>query len=278
MRKIKIRVGGGCRGRLVYWAYRVYGDLWSNESSQLCSSGFRFLWRKDKLGIMCYLLGLKASLQDLISYIKEEEIGEQYLVRFYCVNTKLLDILSRPSNWLRDSMVIDVMNSIKHLSNKVGVLDLVRSKDTRIERKLKAFATARFHSYLEDILKRSHVWESADNDGYYVVYVVPSDSESIPLEFLAKYVLKKEEYVARKYGKGEVKGSIIIREHNGGKQFTRVFFYFPEGNGRLAKAFSTIDPHCFRKNLAARKSVCVTYSSANEVEDILAEVFEACLM
>jgi hypothetical protein len=276
VRKVIMRVGGGRSGRLVYWAYLVYGDVWSGENSQLSSTGFRFLRRKDKLGIACYLFGLRSALRDLLTDMERRGIHEQYLVRFYYVDDRLFNVLSKWGYGLRDPLFIGLVNEIRHLANRIGLLDLARPKSTYIEEILRIKASSQPYRRAREIIRRARVWDSSDEGGF-VVCKLPSESEDIPLEFLAK-ILLKEEARAEKRDKRhrDLKGAIVIRECEEEKPLTRALFYSPEGCGEVARVFSLIDPQYRGGRLAARKSLCVTRSSADEIEEVLVEVFDAC--
>ena len=276
MRKVVVRVGGGRSGRLVYWAYLVHGDVWSGEKSQLSSTGFRFLRRKDKLGIACYLFGLRSALRDLLADMEKRGIREQYLVRFYCVDDRLFDVLSRWGYGLRDPLFIGLVNEVRHLANRIGLLDLARPQNAHIEKALRVKASSQLYKRAREIVRRAQVWDSSDEGGY-VVCRLPGDGEGVPLEFLAKLLLKEEARAEKRDGKHrDLKGVIMIRECGGENPLTRVFFYSPEGCGEVAKVFSLVDAQYRGGRLAARKNFCVTRSSADEVEEVLAEVFDAC--
>ena len=157
MRKALVRVGGGCAGKLVYWAYLVYGNVWSSENSQLSSTGFRFLRRKDKLGIACYLFGLRSALRDLLADMQRRGIREQYLIRFYCVDDKLFDVLSRWGYGLRDPLFKGLVNEIKHLANRIGLLDLARPQSAHIEEALKVKASSQLHKHAREVVRRAQI-------------------------------------------------------------------------------------------------------------------------
>jgi len=266
MRKVSVRVGGGCSGRLVYWAYRVQGDVWSEESSQLCSSGFRFLGRKDKLGVLCYLLGLESALRNLVADMQSRGISEQHLVKFYCVNNRLYEVLSRWGNGLRDPLPVGVVNEVRRLVNKIGLLDLIRPKDASAEKQLKILAAMNFYKYVDGYLRNARIWESSEVGGY-VVCQLPAESKLVPLEFFAKFLFNREAKCRRD-------GVIVFRECGGTRRFTKIFFYSPNGDCYVAKSFTSRDPGYRRGRIGARKSLCVSASPAEEVEEILVEVLE----
>jgi len=276
LRKVIVRVGGGRSSRLVYWAYLVYGDVWSGENSQLSSTGFRFLRRKDKLGITCYLFGLRSALRDLLADMESRGIREQYLVRFYCVDDRLFNVLSRWGYGLRDPFFIGLVNEVKHLANRIGLLDLAKPRSTYIEESLRLHASFQLYKRAKEVVRRARIWDSSEEGGY-VVCRLPSDCEDMPLEFLARCLLKEEARAEKRDGKRRrLKGAIMIRECGRKNPLTRVLFYSPEGCGDIAKVFSLIDPYYRGGRLANRKSLCVTGSSADEVESTLVEVFETC--
>ena len=157
MRKVSVRVGGGRSGRLVYWAYLVYGDVWSSESSQLFSTGFRFLRRKDKLGITCYLSGLRSALRDLLADMERRGICERYLVRFYCVDDRLFDVLSRWGYVLHDPLFKGLVNEVRHLANRIGLLDLARPQSAHIEEALKVKASSQLHKHAREVVRRAQI-------------------------------------------------------------------------------------------------------------------------
>jgi len=157
MRKVSVRVGGGRSGRLVYWAYLVYGDVWSSEGSQLSSTGFRFLRRKDKLGIACYLFGLRSALRDLLADMERRGICEQYLVRFYCVDDRLFDVLSRWGYVLHDPLFKGLVNEVRHLANRIGLLDLARPQSAHIEEALKVKASSQLHKHAREVVRRAQI-------------------------------------------------------------------------------------------------------------------------
>jgi len=278
MRRAKVRVGGGCRGRLVYWAYRIEGDIWSDEVSRLRSSGFRFLPRKDKLGVMSYFLGLKSALYDMLDDMRRRGIREQYLVKFYCVSEKVREILSRWGCGLRDPLIIGAVNTIRHLADAIGILKFTRPKNSRVEEELRIYAASQFYSRVNEILKHSRLWDSSNEDRY-IVCSVPADSDEIPLEFLANFLYKREERVLKRSGgRHELRGVIVVRECGSGQSLTRIFLYSPKRGGSIARLFKQFDRRYLSGRLASKKSLCVTRSSSEEVEEILAEVLESCGM
>ena len=154
MRKVVVRVGGGQGGRLVYWAYLVHGDVWSGESSQLSSTGFRFLRRKDKLGIACYLFGLRSALRDLLADMERRGTCEQYLVRFYCVDDRLFDVLSRWGYGLHDPLFKGLVNEVRHLANRIG---LARPQGAHMEEALKVKASSQLHKHAREVVRRAQI-------------------------------------------------------------------------------------------------------------------------
>ena len=157
MRKALVRVGGGCAGKLVYWAYLVYGNVWSGERSQLSSTGFRFLRRKDKLGIACYLFGLRSALRDLLADMQRRGIREQYLIRFYCVDDRLFDVLSRWGYGFHDPLFKGLVNEVRHLANRIGLLDLARPQSAHIEEALKVKASSQLHKHAREVVRRAQI-------------------------------------------------------------------------------------------------------------------------
>jgi len=162
LRKVIVRVGGGRSSRLVYWAYLVYGDVWSGENSQLSSTGFRFLRRKDKLGITCYLFGLRSALRDLLADMESRGIREQYLVRFYCVDDRLFNVLSRWGYGLRDPFFIGLVNEVKHLANRIGLLDLAKPRSTYIEESLRLHASFQLYKRAKEVVRKARIWDSSE--------------------------------------------------------------------------------------------------------------------
>ena len=157
MRKVSVRVSGGRSVRLVYWAYLVYGNVWSSENSQLSSTGFRFLRRKDKLDIACYLFGLRSALRDLLADMQRRGIREQYLIRFYCVDDRLFDVLSRWRYGFHDLLFKGLMNEVRHLANRIGLLDLARPQSAHIEEALKVKASSQLHKHAREVVRRAQI-------------------------------------------------------------------------------------------------------------------------
>lgn len=267
MRKIQVRVGGDCCGRLVYWTYRVYGDIWAKGDECLASCGFRFLKRKDKLGIMCYLIGLESALRHLLGEVEKKGIRVQYLVRFYCIDDNVHRAISKWGYGFRDPMIVEAVNSIRHLVNKIGLLDLVRPLKMDVERELRKAAARYFYNCVEALLEDSYRWELPWNGGYYIVYMVSGESKCIPLEFLAKYALRKESNL------GNVKGVIVLKEDGA---VTKLFLYDTEGEKSLINDFKNIDPLYKGCRLGKLKLLHFTGLPSDKVEDMLMEVFEKC--
>ena len=75
---------------------------------------------------------------------------------------------------------------------------------------------------------------------------------------------------------GELKGVVVVRECDGEHPHTRVFFYSTDGAGYVARIFKLLDSRYLNGRLASRKSLCITRSTADVVEEVLAEAFEIC--
>ncbi len=262
MRKVNLWVGGRCDGRLIYWGYRVYGDGFENKDY-----GFKFLPRKDKLKVMHYLYGLRSALAGFLEK-GIEDARVQYLVKYHCVDDRLFEILSKWGFGLRDPRILEVVNSVRRLANKVGALGLTKAKKSWVERNLEDVARFRFHYRVKEILERSHVWDSSEG-ARYVVYRVPGDSRDIPLEYLAKHIAREEG------GRGDLKGVVVVREesHAGGV-LTKVYFYSVEDGASVVRRYMERD--WFVKNawVGRFKTICVTDNTGEEVEDKLVEVFD----
>ena len=264
MRKIHVWVGGGCEGRLVYWGYMIYGD--GLESRDY---GFKFLSRRDKLRIMHYLYGLRSALMELLEKrVEAEDALVQYLVKYHCVDDRLFEILSKWGSGLRDPRILEVVNSVRRLVNRVGALGLIKARRSRVEKSLEDAARLRFCSSVKGVLKRSRVWESSDGPRY-VVYHVPEDSKDIPLEYLAKHIVKKE---------GEedgLKGVVVIREERRKVGvLTKVCFYSVEDGVNVVRRYMGRDLFVKSAWVGRFKTICVSDNSGEEVEGILAEVFD----
>lgn len=265
MRKVKIVVGGGRSNRLVYWAYTVYGDVWSGFDRELTSHGFKFLKRRDRLGVLCYLYGLRSALEHLIREVEAKNIRSQYLIRFYCSNDNLFRVLSRWGYELKDPLTVEVVNSVRRLVNRIGLLDLVRSTKNSLEKELKKIATLNFYRRLNEVLENSRTWQFSDKLKY-VVYQLPEDSKDIPLNFLATYIFNKKE-------RRKVDGVIVFRKDG---TVTKAFFYDTTGRGKIVDNFREADRACVDEWLGTYKAIYVTLHDPTKVEDILVEVAEKC--
>lgn len=260
MRKVKVRVGGKSRGRLVYWGYEVSGDKFNSDGY-----GFKFLSRKDKLKVIHYLHGLRSALIDFFeNKVKAENTIPQYLVKYYCVDSNVFKILSKWGFGFRDPLIIEVTNSIKNLVNKIGLLDLVTPKKKDEEKKLERRAAGYFYRYVKSILEDSYVWQFSERPGY-IVCRVPEKSKEIPLEFLARRIIEKEKK------NGEVRGVVVLREDG---SVTRILFYDLYGSKSIVDAFRRKDRLRKSEWIGTFKTFYVTESTAEKVEEILAEVAE----
>ncbi|MEM3398037.1 MAG: hypothetical protein QW724_04825 [Nitrososphaerota archaeon] len=260
MRKIKVRVGGGSVGKLVYWAYEICGDVLQNQGW-----GFRFLQRRDKMKVMCHLYGLRSALTDIYeNKVRAVDGRVQYLVKYYCGDENVFKLLSKWGYGFRDPLIIEKVNSIKNLVNKIGLLDLVRTVEGKIENRLKKMAARRFYSMVKRIFEDSYTWEFSDKMRY-VVYRLPKDSEDIPLEFLARRIIEKEKK------NGGVEGVAVIRDCG---NLTRIFFYDVDGKKHVVDALKKADRSYRGGWIGSFKTLYVSGSPTEEIEEMLAEVAE----
>lgn len=258
MRKIKVRVGGGSSGKLVYWAYEIFGDGLQNQGW-----GFRFLQRRDKMKVMCHLYGLRSALIDIYeNKVMAVDGRVQYLVKYYCGDENVFKLLSKWGYGYRDPLIVEKVNSIKNLVNKIGLLDLV--KTVEMEDRLKNIAARCFYSMVKRILEDSYTWEFSDKMRY-VVYRLPKDGEDIPLEFLARRILEKEKK------NGRIEGVAVLRDCG---DVTRILFYSVDGRKNVVTALKKADRSYKSCWMGTFKTLYVSGSPIEDVEEMLVEVAE----
>lgn len=264
MEKLEVRVGGGSRGRLVYWAYKIYVATCTDESDHLISNGFKFLRKKDKLDVMCYLYGLRSALIHMLEEVIKKRPADHYIVRYYCVNGEVFKILSKWGLGYRDPLIIEVVNSIKSLVNEIGFLDIVRLEMESLEKNLKKFAAQNFYKYITEILNKSRSWEFSDS-ARHVIYRLPEESKDIPLNFFAEYILQKE----RRYR--NINGLAVFRKDG---IVTKVLFYDFDGRKKVVDVLRNVDRSYIGEWSGTFKTLYITRASISKVEDMLLEVVE----
>jgi hypothetical protein len=252
VKKARVRVGGGCRGRLIYYGYTVYGDKWK-WMTELEGYGYRFLPRRDKTGLTPYLHGLKSALKKII-----DEANDQYELIYYCPNKRLYELLSSWGDGYRDKMIIDLVNEVKRLSNSIGYMRIVKSKITSIEKWIRSDAEEKFNKDIEGVFEESRSWITGE-DGY-IVYVLDESSRHIPLGYLSSIAIRKE---------NGAKGVILLR---GSGTVTRLLHYSIEGSREILDRLKRIDLGFVGEWRGTYRSLYVTRSSIDGLEELLLEV------
>jgi hypothetical protein len=252
VKKARVRVGGGCRGSLIYYGYTVYGDKWKCMT-KLEGYGYRFLPRRDKTGLTPYLHGLKSALKKMI-----DEANDQYELVYYCPNKRLYELLSSWGNGYRDKMIIDLVNGVKRLSNNVGYMKIVKSKITSIEERIRRDAEKKFNKVVEEVFEESRSWITSE-DGY-IVYVLDESSKHIPLEYLSSTAIRRE---------NGVKGVILLRSSG---TVTRLLHHSIEGSREILDRLKKMDLGFVGEWRGTYRSLYVTRSSIDDLEELLQEV------
>lgn len=271
MRKVKVWVGGGSSGKLVYWAYRICGDKWVVDGlidNSIRGHGYKFLPRNDRMNVICYLLGLSNALMQLLEEIESGEKAN-YLILYYCSNVNVFRILSKWGYGIRDSYIIEILSSLRSLVNKIGALDVRRSNSSKIEEKLRIYAAKKFYRSLSQIIKNSRSWDTVERGGY-VIYFIAEDSKDIPLSFLAGYLMEIE-----KKQKWNPDGVIVVRQDGtNSNPITKLFFYNTKRDMELIKILKRLDSGFKGGRIGMMTSLYVTSTPADRIEDTLIEVFK----
>jgi len=252
VKKARVRVGGGCRGRLIYYGYTVYGDKWG-WMTELEGYGYRFLPRRDKTGLTPYLHGLKSALKKIV-----DEADGQYELVYYCPTRRLYELLSSWGNGYRDKMIIDLVNEVKRLSNNVGYMKIVKSKITSIEKRIRRGAEKKFNKDVEEVFEESRSWITSE-DGY-IVYVLDESSRHIPLEYLSLIAIHRE---------NDIKGVILVRSSG---TVTRLLHHSIEGSREILDRLKKMDLGFVGEWRGTYRSLYVTRSSIDDLEELLLEV------
>jgi hypothetical protein len=252
VKKARVRVGGGCRGRLIYYGYTVYGDKW-RWMTELEGYGYRFLPRRDKTGLTPYLHGLKSALKKII-----DEADDQYELVYYCPNRRLYELLSSWGNGYRDKMIVDLVNEVKRLSNSIGYMRIVKSKITSIEKRIRRDAEGKFNKAVEEVFKESRSWITSE-DGY-IVYILDESSKHIPLEYLSSIAIHRE---------NGAKGVILLRSSG---IVTRLLHHSIEGSREILDRLRRMDLGFVGEWRGTYRSLYVTRSSIDDLEELLLEV------
>jgi hypothetical protein len=252
VKKARVRVGGGCRGRLIYYGYTVYGDKWK-WMTELEGYGYRFLPRRDKTGLTPYLHGLKSALKKIV-----DEADGQYELVYYCPTRRLYELLSSWGNGYRDKMIVDLVNEVKRLSNNVGYMKIVKSKITSIEKRIRRGAEKKFNKDVEEVFEESRSWITSE-DGY-IVYVLDESSRHIPLEYLSLIAIHRE---------NDIKGVILVRSSG---TVTRLLHHSIEGSREILDRLKKMDLGFVGEWRGTYRSLYVTRSSIDDLEELLLEV------
>jgi len=251
MKKARVRVGGGCRGRLIYYGYTVYGDKW-RSIDELEDYGYRFLPRRDKTGLTPYLHGLRSALQKIM-----DEADGQYELVYYCPSKRLYELLSSWGDGYRDRMIIDLVNEVRRLSNSIGYMKIVKSKITNKEKWISERAEEKFNEDVEEVFRKCRSWITSE-DGY-IVYILDDSSKHMPLEYLSFTAIRKE--------KG-IKGAILVRSSG---TVTRLLYHSLDGSKEILDKLKKMDPGLTSERRGTYRSLYVTRSSIDDIEELLLE-------
>jgi len=252
MKKARVRVGGGCRGRLIYYGYTVYGDKW-RWMDKLEDYGYRFLPRRDKTGLTPYLHGLRSALKKIM-----DEADGQYELVYYCPSKRLYELLSSWGDGYRDKMITDLVNEVKGLSNSIGYMKIVKSKITRIEKWTRKKAEEKFTEDVEEVFRECRSWITSE-DGY-IVYILDESSKQMPLEYLSSTAIRRE---------NGIKGAILVRSSG---TITRLLYHSLNGSKEILDKLKKIDIGFVSEWRGTYRSLYVTRSSIDDVEELLLEV------
>lgn len=258
MKKARVRVGGGSRGKLIYYGYTIYGDRWG----RICRSygyGYRFLPRRDKTGLTPYLYGLKATLKKIV-----DEADNQYELIYYCSDRRLYQLLSSWGSGYRDKMIIDLLNEVRSLSNSIGYLRIVDSRITSGEAMLRKNAWNRFMEDVEEVFRKSRSWITSE-DGY-LVYVFDEPAKHIPLEYLSTVSMRREKGI----------GGIILLRRSG--TVTKLFYHSLNSSKEIIDSLKNMDPGFIREWRGTYRCLYITRSSLEDIENVLLEVSSQWLM
>lgn len=256
MKRVRIRVGGGAEGKLIYYSYIIFrgrGDPWLSDGEY--GSGFAFLKRRDKVGFIPQLYALRDAL------IKLGDKGDQFEIRFYSTNNRLYHALLNWGSGYRDKRIIDLLNEVRSLSNRIGLLRVIASNPTKIEGWLKRVARRRFEELYKAVLDDAEVWVSRDEGGY-VVYVLNNSDRRIPLEYFVRRELKASK---------DVEGVIVMRSSG---SITRLLYHTTRRHDmKVIRILRSRDSGFVRMRMGTFRCLYLTKSPVEEVESRLLEVF-----
>jgi len=251
MKKARVRVGGGCRGRLIYYGYTVYGDKW-RWMSELEDYGYRFLPRRDKTGLTPYLHGLRSALKKIM-----DETDGQYELVYYCPSKRLYELLSSWGDGYRDRMIIDLVNEVRRLSNSIGYMKIVKSKITDTEKWIRKKAEDKLAEDVEEVFRSCRSWITSE-DGY-MVYILDDSSKHMPLEYLSSTAIRKEK---------SIKGVILVRSSGA---ITRLLYHSLDGSKEILDKLKKMDAGLTSERRGTYRSLYVTRSSIDDIEELLLE-------
>jgi len=233
MKKARVRVGEGCRGRLIYY-------------------GYRFMPRRDKTGLTPYLHGLRSALKKIM-----DETDGQYELVYYCPSKRLYELLSSWGDGYRDRMIIDLVNEVKGLSNSIGYMKIVKSKITRIEKWISERAEEEFNEDVEEVFRKCRSWITSE-DGY-MVYILDESSKHLPLEYLSSKAIRKE---------NNTKGVMLVRSSG---TVTRLLYHSLDGSKEILDKLKKMDPGFVSEWRGTYRSLYITRSSIDYIEELLLE-------
>ena len=253
MRKARIRVGGGVKGRLIFYSYEISGDFW-NGSRTIIEKNFAFLSRRDKTGLTPFLYGLRDGMKRF-----GEEAEDQYELVFHCFNSRLYTLLTTWGEGYRDPLILNLLSEIKNLSNRIGYLKVRFSKPTETESRLAGIARRYLRETVKKILEEAESWVSSE-DGY-LIYILKESSKIVPLEYLSSIELKR--WV-------NFKGMILMRRSG---SLTKLFYHSLNGSKHVIEALKSIDPGYLKMWAGTYKCLYLTRTPPEKLEDLLLEVF-----
>jgi len=256
VKKVRIRVGGGTEGKLIYYSYiilRSRGDPLLSGGEY--GSGFAFLKRRDKVGFIPQLYALR----DALTKLSNE--GDQFEIRFYSTNNRLYHALLNWGSQYRDKRLIDLFNEVRSLSNRIGLLKVIASNPAKMEGWLKRAARRHFEELYKAVLDDADVWVSRDGGGY-VVYVLNNSDRRIPLEYFVKRELKASKYI---------EGVIVMRSSG---SITRLLYHTTRRHDmKVIRILRSRDSGFVRIKMGSFRCLYLTKSPVEEVESRLLEVF-----
>lgn len=242
MKRAEVRIGGGCKGRLIYYGYMVCGCL------SLSGFGFNFLKRKDRTGLTPTLYGLR----DALRRVFENAEGLSKLI-IYSIDNRLTNLLTTSSPSIRDRIILDLVHEIEDLARRIRGIEIVESNETFIEEWLRKNALRNFNQTINRILEGS----KQIRNGETIIYVLDESSIDIPLEYLSCLVLKKEKQAME---------AVIIKSNN---KATILHHHSIEGSKNTINILKTFDNRIKYEKYGRYRTIYITETPANQIIKLL---------